>query len=122
VLSELLSTDREGDGQDGRHRDGDTTDEQYKNIVETIAVRVVVSRVQDGILENDEDADNDQTERADLGEIRLQVASRVIILADQRRSTSEKVLGPVEITTPSASPCLQVEPLKYNDQTFCPKM
>ena len=83
VLSELLRTDSEGDGQDGRHRDGDTTDEQDKDVVENIAVRVVVSRLQDENLENDEDADDDQTERADLGENHRQVASRVTVLTYQ---------------------------------------
>jgi len=93
VLSELLSTGSEGDGPDGRHRDGGTTDEKDKDIVEAIAVRIVVRRVQDENLENDEDANGDQTGRADLGENRLQVASRVIILAEQQRNTSKKGVG-----------------------------
>ena len=38
VLRKLLSTDGKSDGQDCGHRDGDTTDEQDEDVVETVAV------------------------------------------------------------------------------------
>ena len=90
VLGELLSTNGEGDGQDGRHGDGDTTDQEDEDVVETITVSVVVSRIEDENLEKDEDADGDETEGTDLGENLLQVASGIVVLTDQRSSTSEE--------------------------------
>jgi hypothetical protein len=41
VFGELLSSDSEGDGEDGRHGNGDTTDEEDEDVVETTAVGVL---------------------------------------------------------------------------------
>ena len=62
VLGELLSTDGEGDGQDGGHGDRNTTDQEDKDVIETITVRVVISGVEDENLEEDEETDGDETE------------------------------------------------------------
>ena len=58
----------EGDRQDGGHRDGDITDQEVEDIVKTIMVSVVKSRVGDENLGKDEDADNDETEGTNPGE------------------------------------------------------
>ena len=49
--------------------------------------------VEDNNLENDEDTDGDQAERPNLGENLLQVTGSVIVLADERGSTTEESVG-----------------------------
>lgn len=93
VLGELLSTDGERDGQDGRHGNGDATNEQDEDVVEATAVRELESRVQDDDLENDEDADSDQAEGTNLGENLLQVTGGVIVLANERGGATEESVG-----------------------------
>lgn len=68
VLGELLSSDSEGDGENGRHGDGDTTDQEDEDVVETATVRVVEAGVEDDDFEDDEDSDGDQAEETDLSE------------------------------------------------------
>ena len=53
----------------------------------------MVGRVENEDLENDEDANDNQAERTNLGENHLQVAGRVIVLPDQRRSASKESVG-----------------------------
>ena len=86
VLGELLGTDGEGDGQGGRHGNSDATDQEDEYVVETIMVGVVVGGVED--------------------------EERVVSSWSTREAAGPKVLAPVEMMTPSASPCLQVEPLR----------
>jgi hypothetical protein len=93
VLGELLSTDSEGDGQDGRHSDGDTTNQKDKDVVETTSVSVSVVGVKDEDLEQDEDTDGNQTERTDLGENHLQVTGLVVVLTDESSSSTEESVG-----------------------------
>ena len=90
VLGELLSTDGKCDGQDSGHGKGDTTDQEHKDVVETTTVRVVEGRVQDDNLEDNENSDGNQAERADLSENLLQVTSSVVVLANERCSTTEE--------------------------------
>ena len=85
VLGELLSANCEGDGQDGGHSNGDTTDQEDEDVVEPIAVSVVIGRVEDKDFEDDESTDGDETEGTDLGENFLQVTGGVVVLTDQRR-------------------------------------
>ena len=47
------------------------------------------------------------------------MTSNIIVLTDKGGSTTEKSVAPVEMTTPSASPCLQVEPLKDYVNKMC---
>ena len=90
VLGELLSADGEGARQDGWHGDGDATDQEDEDVVETITVSVVVSGVEDGNLEKDEGTDGDETEGTNLGEDLLQMTGGVVVLADQRGGTSKE--------------------------------
>ena len=62
VHGESLSTDGEGGGQDSRHGNGDTTDQEDEDVFETIAISVVVGRVEDEDLEKDEDSVGYETE------------------------------------------------------------
>ena len=62
----------------------------------------MVGWVKDEDLEEGKKTNRNQVEGTDLGENRL----------TREEARPKKVLGPVEMTTPSASPCLQVEPLK----------
>lgn len=93
VLGELLSTDGEGNGQDGRHGNGDTTNEQDKDVVKTSSVLVSESGVEDEDLEQDEDTDRDQTESTDSGENHLQVTGLVIVGTDKGGGSTEEGVG-----------------------------
>ena len=90
VLGKSLSTDGESDGQNGRHRDGDTADQEDDDVVETIAVSVVESRIKDEDLRKDEETNGDKTEGTDLGENLLQVTGGVVVPTDQGGSTFEE--------------------------------
>jgi hypothetical protein len=89
----LLSANCEGDGQDGGHGNGDTTDQEDEDVVEPIAVSVVIGRVEDKDFEDDESTDGDETEGTDLGENFLQVTGGVVVLTDQRGGTSKEGVG-----------------------------
>lgn len=78
VLGELLSSDSESDGENGRHGDGDTTDQEYEDVVETATVRVVESGVKNDDFEDDEDSDGDQAEETDLSENSLKTSRRIV--------------------------------------------
>ena len=93
VLSELLSSDGEGDGQDGRHGDGNTTDQKHKDVVETTSVSLSEVGVENEDLEQDEDTDGNQTEGTDTSENHLQVTSLVVVLTDEGGSTTEEGVG-----------------------------
>lgn len=93
VLGELLSTDGESDGQDSGHGNGDTTNEQDEDVVETTTVGVVEGGVEDDDFEKDEDTDGDQAERTDLGENLLQVTGGIVILTDEGSSATEESVG-----------------------------
>jgi hypothetical protein len=93
VLGELLSTDGEGNRQDGRHGNGDTTNEEDKDVVETPSVGVSVVGVEDEHLEQDKDTDRDQTERTNLGENHLQVTGLVVVLTDKGSSSTKEGVG-----------------------------
>lgn len=67
VLGELLGTDGHGDRQDGGHGDGDATDEQDEDVVETVAVRVAEVGVEDENLEQDEDTWREEEVRSAKG-------------------------------------------------------
>jgi hypothetical protein len=55
VLGELLGTNGHGDREDSRHGNGDSTNEQDKDVVESVAVRVAEVGVKDEDLKEDED-------------------------------------------------------------------
>jgi len=93
VLGELLSTDSEGDGQDSWHGNGDTTDQEHQDVVETSSVRESVAGVQDEDFEEDEDTDGDQTEGTNSGENHLQVTNLVVVLSDKGGSSTEEGVG-----------------------------
>lgn len=93
VLGQLLSTDSEGDGQDGRHGNGDTTDEQDKDVVETSSVLVSETGVEDQDFEQDEDTDRNETEGTDSGEYHLQVTSLIVVGADEGSGSTEEGVG-----------------------------
>lgn len=93
VLGELLSTDGQGDGQDSRHGNGDTTNEQDKDVVETSSVLVSEAGVEDEDLEQDEETDRDQTEGTDSCKNHLQVTSLVVIGTDKGSGSTEESVG-----------------------------
>ena len=93
VLGELLGTDGEGDGQDGRHGNGNTTDQKDKDVVKTTSVRVSEVGVENEDLEQDEDTDGDETERTDSGKDHLQVTGLVVVLSDKGGSSTEEGVG-----------------------------
>ena len=109
VLSKLLSTNGKSDRQDSWHGNWNTTDQEYKNVVQTMTVFVAETSIENKDLGDDENTKGDRAEGTDLSQDLLQVTSRVIVLADEGTAPSKKVLVPVQITTPWASPCLQVE-------------
>ena len=90
VLGELLGADCEGDGENRGHGNGDTADQEDKDVVKTAAVGVPEAGVQDENLGNDEDANSDKTEGANLGENLLQVTGGVVVLADERGGATEE--------------------------------
>ena len=73
-----MSSDSESDGENGRHGDGDTTDQEYEDVVETATVRVVESGVKNDDFEDDEDSDGDQAEETDLSENSLKTSRRIV--------------------------------------------
>ena len=85
-----MSADGEGDRQDGWHGDGDATDQEDEDVVETITVSVVVSGVEDGNLEKDEGTDGDETEGTNLGEDLLQMAGGAVILPTNEAARPKK--------------------------------
>ena len=89
----MLSTNGKGNGQDGGHGDGNTTDQEDEDVVETIPVRIVVSGVEDENLEKHEETNGNETEGTDLSEDLLQVTSGIVVLTDQRGSTTEEGIG-----------------------------
>ena len=93
VLGKLLSVDGEGDRQNCWHGDGDATNQEDEDVVETIPVRIVVSGVEDENLEKDEETNGNETEGTDLSEDLLQVTSGIVVLTDQRGSTTEEGIG-----------------------------
>lgn len=93
VLGELLGTNGKSDGQDSRHGNGDTTNEQDKDVVETTSVRESEVGVHDQDLEEDEDTDGDKTESTDTGKNLLQVTDLVVVLTDKSGSTTEESVG-----------------------------
>ena len=93
VLRELLRTDGERDGKDSGHRNGDTTDQEDEDVVETAAVRVAEAGIQAENLGDDEDTNDDQAEGPDLGKNLLQVTGGVIVLTDKGGGTTEESVG-----------------------------
>lgn len=93
VLGELLGTDGKGDGQDSRHGNGDTTNEQDKDVVKTTSVRVSEVGVENQDLEEDKDTDGDETESTDTGKDLLQVTDLVVVLTDESSGTTEESVG-----------------------------
>jgi len=93
VLGELLSTDNKSDRQDRGHGNRNTTDQEHQNVVETATVGVVEARVENNDFEDDKDTNSNQTEGTDLGQNLLQVTSSVIVLTNERSSTTEESVG-----------------------------
>jgi len=93
VLGELLRTDGEGDGQDSGHGNGDTTNQEDEDVVETATVIVTEAGIQAENLCNDENTDDNKTKRTDLGENLLEMASGLVILSDERSGTTEESVG-----------------------------
>lgn len=93
VLGELLSTDGKSDRQDGRHGNGDTSDQKHKDVVKTSSVRVSEVGVQDENLEQDEDTNGDETESTNSGEDHLQVTCLVVVLTHKGGGSTEEGVG-----------------------------
>jgi hypothetical protein len=82
VLGELLSSNGHGDGKDGRHGDGDTSDQEDEDVVQTVSVRVSEVGVEDEDLEDDEDTDGD-----------LEMTGGVVVLSDKSGGSSKEGVG-----------------------------
>jgi hypothetical protein len=93
VLGELLSSNGHGDGKDGRHGDGDTSDQEDEDVVQTVSVRVSEVGVEDEDLEDDEDTDGDHAEESDLGEDSLEMTGGVVVLSDKSGGSSKEGVG-----------------------------
>ena len=93
VLGELLSTDGESNGKDSGHSNGDTTNEEDEDVVETTTVLVTETGIETEDLSEDENTDGNQSEGTDLSENLLQVTGGVIVLANERSSTTEEGVG-----------------------------
>ncbi|KAI9485757.1 MAG: hypothetical protein EXX96DRAFT_18561 [Benjaminiella poitrasii] len=93
MLSELFGTDGERDGEDGRHGDGDTTDEQDEDVIDTCSVLVVELGVHDEDFKDDEQRDSAETKVTDLGQDGLQVTDVVTSVTDQFSSTTKESVG-----------------------------
>ena len=88
------------DRQDSRHGNWNTTDQEHKDIVQTMTVFVAETGMENKDLSDDENTNGDQAERSDLSQDLLQVTSRVIVLADEGSSMTKEleVLTPAQIT------------------------
>ena len=93
VLGELLSSNGEGDGEDGGHGDGDTSNQENENVVESTSVVVSESGVEDEDFEDDEDTDGDETEETDLGENLLEMTSRIVVGSNESSGSTEEGVG-----------------------------
>ena len=93
VLRQLCGPDRKSYRKDGRHSDGDPSDEEHKNVVQPTTVLEPEPGIKDENFSDDEDADGDETERADLRKNLLQVSCSVVILAHERGCASEESVG-----------------------------
>lgn len=93
MLGELLSADGHGDGEDGGHGNGDTSDQKDEDVVEAVTVRVAEVGVEDKDLKEDEGSDRYHAEESDLGENPLEMSSRIVVLSDEGRSSSEEGVG-----------------------------
>ena len=80
-------------GQDSGHGNRDTTDQEHQDVVETATVVVAETGVQAEDLSNDEDTDGNKAEGTDLGKDLLQVTGGVVVLTDERGSTTEESVG-----------------------------
>ena len=83
VLGELLSTDCKGDRKHGRHGNGDTTDQEDKNVIETTTVVVTETGIENKDFCKHENTDRNEAERTDLSENLLQVTGGIIILTNK---------------------------------------
>lgn len=90
VLRQLLSTDGESDGKNSGHSNGNTTNEEDKDVVETTTVGEAEGSVEDENLCDEEDTNGNQAEGSDLSQDLLQVTSGVIVLANQGGGTAEE--------------------------------
>jgi len=93
VFGKLLGTNGEGNRKHSRHSNGNTTNQENKDIVETAAVVEAETGVKNENLCNNEDTDRDKTKGSDLSKNLLQVASGIIILTDKRGSTTKESVG-----------------------------
>ena len=93
VLSKLLSTNGKSDRQDSWHGNWNTTDQEYKDVVQTMTVFVAETSIENKDLGNDENTNGVRAERTDLSQDLLQVTSRVIVLADKGSGTTEESVG-----------------------------
>ena len=93
VLGELLSSNGEGDGEDGGHGDGDTSNQENENVVESTSVVVSESGVEDEDFEDDEDTDGDETEETDLGENLLEMTGRIVVGTNESSGSTEEGVG-----------------------------
>ena len=65
----------------------------HQDVVKAAAVIIAEAGAEDEDFSNDEDTDGNEAERSNLGENLLQVAGGIIILANERRSTTEESVG-----------------------------
>lgn len=93
VLGKLTGTNSEGDGENSGHGNGDTTNEQDKDVVDTTAVGEAEAGVHDKDLNNNEEGNRDDTEATDATENDLQVSNIITGHLDKLSSTTEESVG-----------------------------
>ncbi len=93
VLRQLCGPDRKSHRKDSRHSDGDPSDEEHQNVVQPTTVLEPEPSIENENFSDDEDADGDKTEGADLRKNLLQVACSIVILAHKRGRASEESVG-----------------------------
>lgn len=93
VFGQLLGSNGKSDGEDGRHGDGDTADQEDENIVQSSSVGEAEGTVEDDEFEGDEDSDGNEAEEADVGQNLLQMAGGIVVCSDEGSSTTEEGVG-----------------------------
>lgn len=89
----LLGTDGEGTRKHSGQGNGDITDQEGKDVIETTTAVVKETGVEDRNVSKNEDTNENKAERTDLSGNLLQVIGGVITLTDKRCSTTEESVG-----------------------------
>lgn len=83
MFGKLLRADGKRHREHCRHCDWNTPDQEYKDVVETAAIGIMETSVEDENFSQNEDKDCDETERADLSQYLLQVTSGIVIRTNE---------------------------------------